>query len=1582
MSLKQILESLREGKLSVAAARQSIVRTNGTATTTNGHTAIETRSQIASPALGEASLETLLESLQNSLAAALYMDVDDIGIDVPFTKLGLDSIVGVEWIHAVNKQYGLKIPATRVYDCPTIVQFATLLSAELKAQAPLSASAVPSVSLQQIPQAAAASTNMQNTAAKISPQAQALEGIAVIGMSGRYPGAADLRQFWDNLKHARNSVVESPEDRWDVSEYYDPDPANPGKIYCKWLGALDDIDCFDTSFFMIPPAEAELMDPQHRIFLEEAYRAFEDAGYSPQALDGKKCGVYMGIMNSEYVHLLSKQQAEGLNTGNSYSIAAARIPYHLNLKGPAIPIDTACSSSLVAVHLACQALRSGEIDMALAGGVTLYLTPASYVGMCSAGMLSPDGQCKSFDDSANGFVPGEGVGVVVLKRLEDARRDGDCIHGVIIGSGINQDGRTNGITAPSVQSQIELERNVYDRFQIDPATISYVEMHGTGTKLGDPIELEALTNVFREKTDRRRYCGLGSVKSNIGHTSAAAGMAGIHKALLSLQHRQLAPSLHFNHPNIHCDFENSPFYVNTELKDWNSLEGYPRRVAVSSFGFSGTNAHLVIEEYVQAEPVPEQSEISSPIPVVLSARDEDRLRDVAGNLRAFLTLDSQTPPSLADVAHTLQVGREAMQERLAWVVSSLDELVEKLTQFLEGGDAGSGVFRGRVRRQRGQLALFQPDQNTLQHIEAQSKVGDYSLLLKLWVTGLVFDWEMIRPKQKLQRVSLPTYPFAKERYWVQVFPRSAASVHTVIRPSAGDAPQPLATTLSRQPRLVALTDSSRTSSAFPVPVTAKASRPLRPPMDWRRTLESFKQPSRFSVNTEEHEDGVVSVRIDSLDGRNRLTKDALDEIERTLETACDRADVKVILLRGNDHFFLTGDTTEVSIFDQALGRLTIERDVPIIAVMKGAASGAGWIAGALCDLMVCSEESKFQLFEPGFEASISQAVLEFLTERFGRAIAQALIQRGNRCTGGELRDLGAGCPVLPRHDIDAFALALARRTAGAPRQSLMLLKRRLSRTIAEAFDRTANATPFVEDADSRLGYEASEALLWSAFKANAADAADAETPETANLQSEVVKMEVFPDGVAVLTMGDRDSKNTFTEALSWGIIEAFEQVEKTPTIKVVVLTGYGHYFACGGTREALLAIQEGRARFTDSRVTSLPLECDIPVIAAMQGHGIGAGWALGMFCDGAVFSSESIYHSPYMPYGFTPGAGSTLVLPHQFGHDLGREMLFGAREFKGHELKLRGIRMPVLPRSEVLKRAMAAHHLAGRGRQTLVDWKQKRVRALRRRLESIYTAELAMHEQTFVGNPDVRARIETLYSGPPDAAENQMQQDAAQSDHNAPETSATDGEVLRSIVHTLRETLAVELHMKSDKVDNEVAFIEMGLDSINSVTWMREVNRRYGLSIPAMAVYNHPTIYELARHVLREGKKLGLFLLENRQSPQPEHSEVDAANVATTKESANAEQAGAFKTTRSQITYRDRELKRRDIAVIGMAGRFPMARDIAAFWDNLVEGQDCISEVSPDRWPLAPYYNPNPEAPGKTYSIAFLSCLEYSNNSG
>ncbi len=579
------------------------------------------------------SAEKLQQELTKSLSETLYMKQDEIDPDEQFIDLGMDSIIGVEWIRALNQQYGMSMSATTIYDHPNIHQLAGFLAKELhqhrnvhpeytqkdisieRQNAPTQSLPPHSAELSQSNNTnlfddADSSSNVPRTSLSIA--GSRTTNIAVIGMSGQFPKSKTLAEFWDNLAHGRDCISEIPATRWSMAQYYDPDPHVPGKTYSKWMGVLEDVDRFDPLFFNISPAEAEVMDPQQRLFLEHCWSCLEDAGLSASSLSGTACGVFVGCGSSDYGQSIGQQglNAQGLMGGSS-SILSARISYFLNLKGPCLAIDTACSSSLVAIAQACDSLLFQRSNLAFAGGVCVLTGPAMHIMTANAGMLSKDGRCFTFDDRANGFVPGEGVGVVLLKRLSDAIRDHDHIYGVIRGWGINQDGKTNGITAPSVNSQIALEKEVYQRFAIHPDTISLVEAHGTGTKLGDPIEVEALIASFRAFTNKQHYCALGSVKSNIGHVLTAAGAAGIMKVLLSLQHRMLPPTIHFDTLNEHITLDGSPFYVNTQLQDWETEPGIPRRTAVSSFGFSGTNAHIVIEEYIPHSENNQQSTINN-----------------------------------------------------------------------------------------------------------------------------------------------------------------------------------------------------------------------------------------------------------------------------------------------------------------------------------------------------------------------------------------------------------------------------------------------------------------------------------------------------------------------------------------------------------------------------------------------------------------------------------------------------------------------------------------------------------------------------------------------------------------------------------------------------------------------------------------------------------------------------------------------------------------------------------------------------------------------------------------------------------
>ena len=486
--------------------------------------------------------------------------------------------------------------------------------------------------------------------------------VAILGMAGRFPGAPTVEQFWENLRNGVESIRFFTDEELLAAGVSPAQLADPG--YVKARPVLDDIEGFDAGLFGIPPHEARLIDPQQRIFLECAWEALERAGYNQESYS-ELVGVYAGAELSMYLQNLFSQpdlfetaSLLQVEIGNDKDYVATRASYKLNLRGPSLTVQTACSTSLVAVHLACQSLLSGECDLALAGGVSLKLPHINGYPSREGSMHSPDGHCRSFDAAAGGTIFGSGLAVVVLKRLADALDDGDVIHAVIKGSAINNDGAVKiGYSAPGPEGQYQVIRAAQLAAEVDPGTITYVEAHGTGTAIGDPIEVAALTRAFRATTERKGFCALGSVKSNVGHLRSAAGTTALIKAVLALKHRQIPASLHFERPNPQIDFANSPFYVNTRLADWRA-DGAPRRAAVSSFGVGGTNAHIILEEAPPAEP-------SGPARpwqlLVLSAQTATALDTLRTDLAAHLGRHPDLP--LADAAFTLQVGRRTGKHR-------------------------------------------------------------------------------------------------------------------------------------------------------------------------------------------------------------------------------------------------------------------------------------------------------------------------------------------------------------------------------------------------------------------------------------------------------------------------------------------------------------------------------------------------------------------------------------------------------------------------------------------------------------------------------------------------------------------------------------------------------------------------------------------------------------------------------------------------------------------------------------------------------------------------------------------------------
>jgi acyl transferase domain-containing protein/acyl-CoA synthetase (AMP-forming)/AMP-acid ligase II/acyl carrier protein len=611
--------------------------------------------QLEPTQINSVNTENITDWLVAKVTKELQVSPEEISIYEPLAQYGLGSLTAVKISGELQEWLGRELSPTLLYDYPSIAALAQYLGS----------GASPKAVLQH-------------------QQEQKENDIAIVGIGCRFPGGNNPEAFWRLLHDGVDAISEVPSERWDANTFYDSNRATPGKMNTRWGGFLEKIDQFDAQFFGISPREAESLDPQQRLLLEVTWEALENAGKAPDKLAGSNTGVFVGISNYDYSQLQSKQVGQldaYTGTGNAFSIAANRLSYLLDLHGPSWAVDTACSSSLVAVHQACQSLRQQECGLALAAGVNLILTPRVTITFSQAGMMANDGRCKTFDASADGYVRSEGCGVVVLKRLCDAQRDGDNILAVIKGSAVNQDGRSNGLTAPNGTAQQTVIRQAIQNAGVTPDEIDYIETHGTGTFLGDPIEINSLKAVLMQGRSPQQPCFIGSVKTNIGHLEAAGGIAGLIKTVLSLQHEEIPPHLHLKQLNPHISFAGTAITIPTTGVPWN--RSHKRRLAgVSSFGFGGTNAHVILEE---APAVKQQQTVSDKRPMhllTLSAKSENALRDLAQRYEMYL--GNNPDASLPDICFTANTGRSHFDHRLAAIAQSNIELQTALGAYAAG----------------------------------------------------------------------------------------------------------------------------------------------------------------------------------------------------------------------------------------------------------------------------------------------------------------------------------------------------------------------------------------------------------------------------------------------------------------------------------------------------------------------------------------------------------------------------------------------------------------------------------------------------------------------------------------------------------------------------------------------------------------------------------------------------------------------------------------------------------------------------------------------------------------------------------
>ena len=745
------------------------------------------------------SRHNIQSALRQMLTTLLKVKKEDLFSHKTFGEYGLESITLTKFANQLNKLYQLELTPTLFFEYNTIDTLSTyLLDNHLEAIVQPETTKPTSPPANTHPQIHPfLSISQTTTTPTLHKQTRPVKKpIAIIGMDGILPGSPDLETFWQNLANEENLITEIPTDRWDWRDYYGNPRTEKNKTHAKWGGFIDDVDKFDAPFFSISPREAELMDPQQRLLLQSVWKCIEDAGYRPSQLAGTNTGVYVGVSATEYWDVSIEQgvDIEGHTaTGLFHSVLANRVSFQFDWHGPSEPIDTACSSALVALHRAVRAIQAGDCHLAIVGGVNILLSPRFYISFDKAGMLADDGLCKTFDKRANGYVRGEGIGTILLKPLSQAEADGDTIYATIRATSQNHGGHANSLTAPNPKAQADLMLTAFAENNIDPTSISYIEAHGTGTALGDPLEVDGLKKAFTTMYQRwqkplpsQPHIGLGSVKSNIGHLEPAAGIAGIFKVLLAMKHKTLPASLHIQEPNPYIDLTGSPFYLVRQTQTWQPLldengRSLPRRAGVNSFGFGGAYAHAILEEYTPSEKRLDRWD-GRPQLIILSASNKERLSEIVDNFIHYLHHNPEaTNQNLSRIAYTLQTGREALEARLALLVHDVETLTAKLVHIQNGRANIPHVFIGQGRQ--GKKTLQQKfsgtDLNNLSHDWLSQRA--YESLAEVWVNGFNIEWQHLYTEQQPQRINLPTYPFAKKRYWVlePVKPSTATPITSI-----------------------------------------------------------------------------------------------------------------------------------------------------------------------------------------------------------------------------------------------------------------------------------------------------------------------------------------------------------------------------------------------------------------------------------------------------------------------------------------------------------------------------------------------------------------------------------------------------------------------------------------------------------------------------------------------------------------------------------------------------------------------------------------------------------------------------------
>ena len=705
----------------------------------------------------------LLEKLVEEVCKSILQVDREFEYDEELLKYGFDSTALTELSSAINKRFGVKTTPVFFFERNSISKISEGLLHY-------------GVSLNEV-------IHIADNKVKYDEDIDYIESkyldceyekkYAIIGMSGAFPKSKNVNEYWENLIKGVDMTEDIPSYRWNWRDYDGEAMYGKYNIYCHRGGFIEDADAFDAKFFGISPVDAAVMDPQQRLVLEHAWAAMEDAGYRAEKLMGSNTSVFIGVSNADYGELLVQNHIPAVLT---HSMITNRLSYLMGLMGKSEPCDAACASSLVAIDHAIQTLESGESDLAFAGGVNLLLSPNTYVYECLSKALSPSGVCRAFDKDADGYVRGEGVGVILIKRLKDAVNDGDNIHAVICGHSVGHAGKSSGLTVPNADAQARVITKAYRDSLIDMNSVGYIEAHGTGTKLGDPIELDGLKRAFmsalNDNGSDKAKCAISSVKTNIGHLESASGIASVIKVVMALKNGIIPKLINFKEINPYCEIENSRFHIVTENEPWLSsaqeadkIKATPRRAGVSAFGIGGVNSHVVLEEYI-CNRKEKPTENREKCVFVCSAKSPNVLSRYIKEIVNYINADKgQTENLLQRICYTMQLGRTAFETRYSTVVTNLNQLVERLTSYITSKDITNAYYCENIKMNRKWLDI-QKDKDIVKVCEDLIMDGAYDELAEYWIKGLDLPWEKLYGQKSYIKLHMPTYPFSKERYWI------------------------------------------------------------------------------------------------------------------------------------------------------------------------------------------------------------------------------------------------------------------------------------------------------------------------------------------------------------------------------------------------------------------------------------------------------------------------------------------------------------------------------------------------------------------------------------------------------------------------------------------------------------------------------------------------------------------------------------------------------------------------------------------------------------------------------------------------